>query len=113
MSDPFGNGIQWLDRACTDLERSSRRARHVAPQLVALIRVDTLHVGFRMEFETARGCVLTSPVETIKAGSQFVVLRQNAADLVSLVQYHRFRRQQTVHALIHECDAVDAAKHGV
>jgi len=48
-----------------------------------------------------------------RASSEFVVLRQNAADLMSWVQYHRFSRQQTVDAFIQQCDAVDAAKHGV
>jgi hypothetical protein len=43
--------------------------------------------------------------------SQFVVLCQNAADLMASVQHHRFRRQQAVHAVIQQGDAVDAAKH--
>jgi hypothetical protein len=45
--------------------------------------------------------------------SQFVVLRQNTADLMLLVQYHRLSGQQTIHALVQECDAVDTAKNGV
>ena len=48
-----------------------------------------------------------------RASSEFVVLRQNAADLMLWVQHHRFSRQQTVDAFIQQCDAVDAAKHGV
>jgi len=31
----------------------------------SFVRVRTLHVGFRMEFDTGRGCVLTSPVKAI------------------------------------------------
>ena len=40
------------------------------------------------------------------------VLRENTADVMLRIQYQRFRRQQTVHTLIHEREAVNSDKHG-
>lgn len=31
----------------------------------SFVKVRTVHIGFRMEFDTGRGCVLTSPAKTI------------------------------------------------